>query len=379
MKRIITMLALLGLVGSATASDYWFDHSTDPVTSDFWSDLANWNTDALPTAADRVMLYPNAGAGGLSRVDVVSTVSGVQFVAATNELEILSSGSLSTTQPGEGAEAWFILGGNAGQVHTVTVNGGAISVACTNGAVTIGDLGTGILNISSGSFTTTNGIHLTWDKAGSVGEINITGGLLDVGDLWIRSFGTLTMSGGQVVIRDKDVVGYMTDRINNGRIVGPVATNVYFDGTDTIINMGAIAPPPTYELWAEEQGLVGAQTNRTADLENGGLGDGMENLLEYVLGGDPLAEDAEDYLPTSEFTADKVVYVYRRRRDAGLRNLVYELTFNIDGLQQPWTDLGSGVGEVGKVNIDADFESVTNELTITGIELGFVNLKVTEN
>ena len=89
MKRIITLLALLGLVGSASAFDDWFDHSNTPG-DDLWSSPGNWNTGQLPNAGgattNRVMLYPNAGAGGLSQVDITATVTGLQFVATSVEI-----------------------------------------------------------------------------------------------------------------------------------------------------------------------------------------------------------------------------------------------------------------------------------------------------
>jgi len=134
----------------------------------------------------------------------------------------------------------------------------------------------------------------------------------------------------------------------------------------------------TYADWAEENGLVGADALRTADIENGGVGDGMENLLEYVLGGDPNVDDAASILPTSEFTTDVLEYVYNRRLDAAIRGLTYGLNLNTNGLQSAWDFVGTDY-ETTTGAIDADFESVTNAIPITGIDVGFVNLEVTED
>jgi len=134
----------------------------------------------------------------------------------------------------------------------------------------------------------------------------------------------------------------------------------------------------TYADWvAEDTGLTeGVNDARTDDPDL----DGMDNLLEYVLGGDPLVDDAASILPTSDFAVDTVEYVYRRRVDAALRGLDYGLLVNINDLQlgNAWTNYGHAF-ETDAGSIDFEFESVTNVLPITGIDKGFLNLEVMEN
>lgn len=139
-----------------------------------------------------------------------------------------------------------------------------------------------------------------------------------------------------------------------------------------------VLPELTYATWAQENGLVGADTNRTADIENGGIGDGVENLLEYVLGGDPNLDDAASILPVAGYVLDELEYVYNRRVDALARDLTYDVVINTNGLQSSWENVGSSL-ETGSGAIDSEFESVTNALPITGIDAGFINLEVTEN
>jgi len=120
---------------------------------------------------------------------------------------------------------------------------------------------------------------------------------------------------------------------------------------------------------------------RTADLENGGLGDGMDNLLEYALGGDPNVPDAATYLPTHEVTdagggSSLVDYVYRRRIDAVVRGLTYGLETSTN-LLSAWTYIGA-TNETDTVGIDSDFESVSNSVPFSTDE-GFVQLKVSED
>jgi len=132
----------------------------------------------------------------------------------------------------------------------------------------------------------------------------------------------------------------------------------------------------TYEEWTVEEGLTaGVNDARTDDPDT----DGMENLLEYALGGDPLLDDAASILPIFESNPSGLEYIYNRRRDAAERGLEYGLLVNTNGLQflSAWTNVGHAF-ETTNVVIDLDFESVTNVVP-TDPDAGFVKLEVTED
>ncbi len=129
-----------------------------------------------------------------------------------------------------------------------------------------------------------------------------------------------------------------------------------------------------YEGWVDSYNLTGTDAERGTDYEL----DGMDNLLEFSLGGNPTNDDAAAILPTSEFTTGTIEYVYNRRSDAVHHGLVYGLVLNTNGLVVgPWDPVGTDY-ETTNVVIDAEFESVTNTIPVSG-EQGFVNLEVTEN
>ena len=172
------------------------------------------------------------------------------------------------------------------------------------------------------------------------------------------------------------------------------AAGVYYD--DLVLSLYV---RPTYEAWASSKGLVaGVNDGREYDAENGGIGDGMVNLLEYAFGGDPLAVDAATYLPAYSGPVDVggtnyMSYVYRRRSDAGIRGLVYDLQFKTDLVLSPdWTST-LGLAEAGiDDTTDPDFDRVTNSIpTVMDLsstpgfeewvwdEQLFLNLEVTEN
>jgi len=260
------MLALLGLVGSASAADYWFDHGSTPG-DDLWSSAGNWNVNAVPTPTDNVRLYPNAGAGGTSDADIVLTYQDLQFNANNVTLNVLPGADIRSTQ-----STWFILGANAGQTHTVNVNGGDMWVTTPSGGLTIGDNGSGTLNVNSGNFVGVGGIALGWNKAGSSSHINVAGGLLyGTQNMTIRNTAVLDQSGGEVsldslgidagglytisegtlTIRGKDDTANLTSLYGAGKIVlapGSTIVDFSYDGTDTHLVM--IPEPATLGMLA---------------------------------------------------------------------------------------------------------------------------------
>lgn len=203
----------------------------------------------------------------------------------------------------------------------------------------------------------------------------------------------------------------ITDGVtDNGSWIMPDSFEYYFDNTSRFIGIVGVMPVAesekalyddlslnviagiTYEDWVEDWGLTGSDTNRTADIEP----DGMDNLLEYALGGNPLVDDAATMLPTIEGPVDVggtnyLDYVYRRRNDAGTRGLTYDVQFKTDLVSGSWVTTG-GLGEAGVNPVD----SAINEVTVTiptimdysaipGFEAWiwdetlFLNLEVTEN
>jgi hypothetical protein len=102
-----------------------------------------------------------------------------------------------------------------------------------------------------------------------------------------------------------------------------------------------------YWQWANSHGLVKGVNDPD--------GDGLPNLMEYALGGDPNVRDREFFMPesTSIPVGDTMrnVYVYRRRRDAQARGLNYIVeTKGYGAGQTPF--------ELETRKIDNDFELV---------------------
>ena len=165
---------------------------------------------------------------------------------------------------------------------------------------------------------------------------------------------------------DPRMVAFYTDNLVGGGVI--------YDNVSV-----KVLPPLTYEKWAEEEGLTLGVNDDPADDPDT---DGMDNLLEYALGGNPLVDDAVTYEPVSIFPdVDTWQYIYRRRSDAATRSLVYDLRYKTDLVSEPtWTTSGGGF-ESGTNSISSAFDVITNTIPITtyGLNKAFIELEITDN
>lgn len=114
-----------------------------------------------------------------------------------------------------------------------------------------------------------------------------------------------------------------------------------------------------YTSWASTSGLTGANNGATHDPEF----DGIENVLECMLGGDPLASDTS-ILP--ELTTDATHFIFTfNREDAPEAEVT--LTFQHGSNLSGWTDVAIGADngssdsevEIVEDGLNADVITVT--------------------
>ncbi len=138
------------------------------------------------------------------------------------------------------------------------------------------------------------------------------------------------------------------------------------------VRISAIEPLTTlYDEWLTEFDL--AETNLLADSDF----DGMDNLTEYALGGNPINDDAVAILPDSELNGEWLEYVYRRRTDAETRGLIYRVEAGTNLVSGSWTT--NAVQETGTGALGSDFEFVTNRLDSSFNAEGFIRLRILKN
>jgi hypothetical protein len=140
-----------------------------------------------------------------------------------------------------------------------------------------------------------------------------------------------------------------------------IEPNVTFEGT-------------AYEEWAYGYGLAGDDAAPGTDYEP----DGLDNLMEYALGGDPTVDDHAAIAP-STYTADDggtdyFYHVYDERTDDPSLTYVVGATDNLV-ITPADTNEVSFVGESAAVD---SFKSVTNRTAATTNEK-FIKLEVQQN
>ena len=135
-------------------------------------------------------------------------------------------------------------------------------------------------------------------------------------------------------------------------------------------------PTELYLNWAADYGLT--NINTTAALDYDVEPDGMDNLLEYALGGNPINPDASTIQPTATILdGDTWEYVYKRYRNAADRALTYDLQTAGALVGGSWVS-SAGMYETGTNTTDAAFDVITNTVPGLGSEM-FIKLEVTEN
>jgi len=135
-----------------------------------------------------------------------------------------------------------------------------------------------------------------------------------------------------------------------------------------------IADPPDYAMWISDYSLSGSNELESVDIEP----DGMNNFVEYALGGNPTNADASAILPafavTAEAGSDWMEYVCRRRSDYPARGIGYIVEVSTNLLSNAWTT--NGVIESGSGSIDDEFHTVTNRISMDGFSQQFMRLRI---
>ena len=262
-----------------------------------------------------------------------------------NTLNLLSGG-MGTITMGNGE-----FHGNSAiniELNMKMLSGGTGAIVWDEIKVGVASLYLDFASDNLGSFT----IGKSWDP---VGGTNITSsGVFE----WMMANNRLSIDG----VVDTNASSY----------------NITYDGWSGKLRLpGALDAGEKYVAWVEGFGL--SATNESGSITNDFDLDGLENLTEYALGGNPVIPDADSINPTISTMAgtNMLAYVYNRRLDADARKLTYGLTVSTNALTSAtWSPIGNAL-ETGFGPIDASFESVTNAIP-TDTPIGFVNLLVTE-
>jgi hypothetical protein len=121
-----------------------------------------------------------------------------------------------------------------------------------------------------------------------------------------------------------------------------------------------------YDVWAESWGIdIGALTN---DVEP----DGLINLHEYALGGNPTIDDAASVMPVFQPLENHFYYTHNERTDDP--TLAYTVEYTTNLLSNSWTT--NDVEFFGSVAFSNHWKAVTNRVPMLGKPQEFIRLKI---
>jgi len=176
-KAGVLMLTLLGASQPAIqAADITWSGGTAEYTN-----TANWTGGVVPGPGDNAI--NDTGSGNVVQILGVDPAWSVNDIRAANGTSTIGE----YYQDGSAVVlgGWFRLGIGTGATGTYTLHSGAITINAAR--LNVGELGTGVLNIDSGTINGPNNQFALADgPTGSSGTVNQTGGTVTAGgELWI--------------------------------------------------------------------------------------------------------------------------------------------------------------------------------------------------
>ncbi|MEN8255967.1 MAG: hypothetical protein ABFR33_10925, partial [Verrucomicrobiota bacterium] len=226
-----------------------------------------------------------------------------------------------------------------------------------------------------------NGTYRVWTNGILVAEYtdpySIAGLHYDIVATFNEASNTVQLTYWDALSGDYDMGTYPTAFVDGHRFV-ELRNHVDSSSGDGIVDMryddlaiDVLVSKPPYPAWAQEHSLSTTNALFTADTD----GDGFNNLLEYALGMDPNVFDTDEAGLSADFSLDWLTYVHPRRYASAASGLDYELAYKTNLLDAAWLPLGHGY-ETGTNAIDGEFEAITNEIPITGVDQAFLHLEI---
>ncbi len=208
-KKTISVILLLGIVGSAFADVDWNNGGGDRR----WDNAANWWDNVTLTA--RVPGSGDKGAirqGGVGPIIDSSTAAVANVVVCgdwghTDSLDI-TGGSLTTN-------SWIILGYGASDDGTFNVSGG--TTTCHQN-LHVGFMGAGHMNMTAGTITVTSTFGIATN--GGPGHAELGGGTISCGSFSMTTGATMSITNTGTLVVNGDATAAINSYISNGWLTG---------------------------------------------------------------------------------------------------------------------------------------------------------------
>jgi autotransporter-associated beta strand protein len=249
-----------------------------------------------------------------------------------------SNGNLSLTAVAkEGTGTWTLAGDNTNTGPTA-VNGGTLLITGTHttsattvafgstlgGTGTLGTInslgaiapGVGIGTLNAGE-TTLNGVL----------EIEVSGASSDL----LNVTGTLALNASTVNITGTPVAASYILATATTDITGTPTLETEIPGYELVIDgtslkLNSTSPGTPFTTWAGLNNLAGNDALPETDVEN----DGLENLLEFVLGGNPKANDTPSVRPAIVNAANSITLTFKRSDASELQPVAVRVQVSAD-------------------------------------------------
>ena len=236
--------------------------------------------------------------------------TGTWTLSGTNSFNGVTTISAGTLQIGNG--------GTTGRLTATSaiINNASLVINRSNDFTQATDLGAGAVISGTGSITQagTGATTLTALNTYS-GDTNVNAGILSLGQVnpsnesstvRIAADATLDLAFTGIDVVDKLFIGGIQQPAGNYTAAHPSAV---FTGPGTLqVTSGT----PGFPLWIASTGLTGPDAAANADPDH----DGLPNLIEFILGGQPNpanpSADSSALAPTITLEASYLVFTYRR-------------------------------------------------------------------
>ncbi|GAA5117290.1 autotransporter-associated beta strand repeat-containing protein [Luteolibacter yonseiensis] len=275
--------------------------------------------------------------GVIRNVDGGSNGGTVALVKTGTGTQILS-GSMSNTGTTTINAGALQLDGSAAFPVTVATGGTLKGSGSTSGAVTVNAGGFLAPGSDIGTLTTGNttiaGTY-AFEGNGSIADrLTVNGNLTITG-------ATLAINAITPLLEPSYVVASYTGTLTGTFTVTglPSGVTLQYDGANKQILL-ITTQAAGYSSWATSKGLTGANNGLAQDPDS----DGVSNLLEFYLNGNPLASDAAT-LVTQSLDATYLTLAFKRRDDANtdVATQAAQYGSNLSG----WTDVTIGAASSG--------------------------------